>query len=197
MFVNLWLCVEFWSSLKLNWWCLGMEASMRELQSMLGQITGWCEMAGRNSWICPPCSSWNMGPQIMWGRQSLSCSGWRFLSGRSRHKHVWSLRTTSTHQLPSFIYSSYGIKAKQLYNFVVIPGQSTNSFLQKLQIRRVEPYSLAAKHGKNFRFILKAVIIPQVKLSCVILSVPLNVCKLSCLSTSCTDTICPPWKLKD
>lgn len=28
------------------------------------------------------------GPQIMWGRQSLSCSGWRFLSGQARSWHV-------------------------------------------------------------------------------------------------------------
>lgn len=45
------------------------------------------------------------------------------------------LVATSTHQLPPFLYSCYGIKAKPLSNFVVIPGQSTNSFLQKLQIR--------------------------------------------------------------
>lgn len=41
----------------------------------------------------PPCSHWNTGPRIMRGRQSLSCSGWRFLSGQARPRHVDSSRS--------------------------------------------------------------------------------------------------------
>lgn len=114
---------------------------MRKLQSVLGQITGWCEMAGRwgrrNSWVRPPRSSWNMGPQIMWGRQSLSCSGWGFLSGQGRPKHVW-LPPSHLHIYCLSLYTvvvalksnTFKIQLCHSYGF----GQSTNNSLLKLQM---------------------------------------------------------------
>ena len=117
-----------------------MKAEMRKLQRALAQITGWCEMAGRwgrrNSWVHLPRCFWNMGQQTMRGRQSLSCSGWRFLSGHGRPKHVW---------LPP---SHFHIQCLSLYTAVVALksntfkihichfgslGQSMNNFLANLQ----------------------------------------------------------------
>lgn len=113
---------------------------MRTLQSALAQITGWCEMAGRwgrrNSWVRPPRCSWNMRPQTMWGRQSLSCSGWRFLSGQGRPKHV-RLPPSHLHIHCLSLYTAvvalksntFKIQLSHCYGF----GQSTNDFLLKLQ----------------------------------------------------------------